>query len=175
MVSTRLTELHEHPVQAVIRLVAAFDDVSSDATPDEVTAACARHGFTTGSLEAAEVDALASLAVAVREVFAAEGLLRRQRLDDLLVRASPRLRARGEGEAAICFEAPGGDRSAAWWAELAGWTALAVWQFGDRLGACATSDCDEVFVDVTRNRSQRHCSPTCLARTHARRRRGGAV
>lgn len=34
----------------------------------------------------------------------------------------------------------------------------------DRFGACGSSDCDDVFVDTSRNRSRRHCSTTCSTR-----------
>ena len=34
----------------------------------------------------------------------------------------------------------------------------------DRFGACNAVDCDDVFVDTSRNRSRRHCSTTCSTR-----------
>lgn len=34
----------------------------------------------------------------------------------------------------------------------------------ERLGTCASSACDDVFVDTSRNRSRRHCSDTCTTR-----------
>lgn len=35
----------------------------------------------------------------------------------------------------------------------------------ERLGLCAASDCADVFVDTSRNRSRRYCSDTCASRT----------
>lgn len=47
-----------------------------------------------------------------------------------------------------------------------------------RLATCAAPDCDDVFVDTTRNRSRRYCDPsTCGNRAHVaayRQRRAGA-
>jgi predicted RNA-binding Zn ribbon-like protein len=34
----------------------------------------------------------------------------------------------------------------------------------DRFGACNSGDCDDVYVDTSRNRSRRHCSTTCSTR-----------
>ncbi len=34
----------------------------------------------------------------------------------------------------------------------------------ERFGACNASDCDDVYVDTSRNRSRLHCSTTCSTR-----------
>ncbi|WP_238219608.1 CGNR zinc finger domain-containing protein [Tsukamurella pulmonis] len=39
----------------------------------------------------------------------------------------------------------------------------------NRLGRCASSDCDLVFADVSRNGRQRYCSPRCGSREAVRR------
>jgi predicted RNA-binding Zn ribbon-like protein len=41
----------------------------------------------------------------------------------------------------------------------------------NRLGRCASSDCDAVFADVSRNGRQRYCSPRCGSREAVRRHR----
>jgi predicted RNA-binding Zn ribbon-like protein len=43
----------------------------------------------------------------------------------------------------------------------------------DRFGSCASTSCDDVFVDTSRNRSRRNCSDTCTTRENvaAHRRR----
>ncbi|HEX9855354.1 MAG TPA: CGNR zinc finger domain-containing protein [Acidimicrobiia bacterium] len=43
----------------------------------------------------------------------------------------------------------------------------------ERLGVCDAGRCDDVYVDVSRNRSRRHCSDTCTTRENvaAHRRR----
>jgi predicted RNA-binding Zn ribbon-like protein len=47
----------------------------------------------------------------------------------------------------------------------------------DRFGTCASSTCDDVYVDTSRNRSRRHCSDTCSTRenvaAYRRRQRAG--
>jgi predicted RNA-binding Zn ribbon-like protein len=35
-----------------------------------------------------------------------------------------------------------------------------------RFGVCGADGCQDVFVDVSRNRSRRHCSTTCSTREH---------
>lgn len=35
----------------------------------------------------------------------------------------------------------------------------------DRFGTCASSDCDDAYVDTSRNRSRLHCSTTCSTRS----------
>jgi predicted RNA-binding Zn ribbon-like protein len=34
----------------------------------------------------------------------------------------------------------------------------------ERFGTCASTTCDDVYVDTSRNRSRRHCSDTCSTR-----------
>ena len=34
----------------------------------------------------------------------------------------------------------------------------------DRLGSCESDTCADVYIDASRNRSRRHCSPTCRTR-----------
>ena len=34
----------------------------------------------------------------------------------------------------------------------------------DRLGTCGADDCDDVLVDLTKNRSRRYCSTSCANR-----------
>lgn len=41
----------------------------------------------------------------------------------------------------------------------------------NRLGRCASSDCERVFADVSRNGRQRYCSPRCGSREAVRRHR----
>lgn len=41
----------------------------------------------------------------------------------------------------------------------------------NRLGRCASSDCQRVFADVSRNGRQRYCSPRCGSREAVRRHR----
>lgn len=36
----------------------------------------------------------------------------------------------------------------------------------ERLGICAADDCDDVFIDTSKNRSRRFCGDTCSTRTN---------
>ncbi len=48
----------------------------------------------------------------------------------------------------------------------------------ERFGVCASSRCDDVFLDTSRNRSRRHCSDTCSSRENVaayRRRKAAGV
>jgi len=38
---------------------------------------------------------------------------------------------------------------------------------GERLGTCAATDCDRVFIDLSKNASRRFCSTTCQNRMKA--------
>ncbi|WP_040765985.1 CGNR zinc finger domain-containing protein [Tsukamurella sp. 1534] len=42
-----------------------------------------------------------------------------------------------------------------------------------RLARCSSSDCSRVFADVSRNGTQRYCSPRCGSREAVRRHRAG--
>ena len=42
---------------------------------------------------------------------------------------------------------------------------VVVRQGRNRIGICAATDCADVFVDTSRNRSRRYCSETCASRT----------
>lgn len=172
--STRLAELRRHPVGPAIALVAAFDDVPAGAGHHAIAEALGRHGVPVAPRSGSEARRLEELARAIHAVFAARGDERAAALDRLLDDHDVRLRAGGTGADLLRFDGARRDRIGRWSAELAGWTALAAWQFADRLGACAATDCSEVYVDTTRNGSQRFCSSTCVARRHAQvKRRGG--
>ncbi|MFG1926536.1 CGNR zinc finger domain-containing protein [Cryptosporangium sp. NPDC048952] len=49
----------------------------------------------------------------------------------------------------------------------------------NRIGICAATDCADVFVDTSRNRSRRYCSETCASRTtvsaYRKRQKAGAA
>lgn len=50
----------------------------------------------------------------------------------------------------------------------------------ERFGTCSSGDCDDVFIDTSKNRSRRHCSETCTTREgvaafRARQKAGGGA
>jgi predicted RNA-binding Zn ribbon-like protein len=89
-------------------------------------------------------------------------------INDLLdqTRAAPRLVRHGNDPWHLHFTAPGVSAVTGWLAELA--TAAAMLIGSDdaaRLHLCNAERCDNVFHDMTRNRTQRFCSTACQNRT----------
>lgn len=117
-----------------------------------------------------DVAAFADLAVRMRAVFEAEVALDRvSMLNDLLTAHEPRpFIAEHDGQAPH-FHYVSDDRTDVRrvGASLAMALAHVVVDDGaERLGSCAAAGCRNVFVDRTRNRSQRFCSKTCATRVH---------
>ncbi|TDO50567.1 CGNR zinc finger protein [Kribbella sp. VKM Ac-2527] len=88
-------------------------------------------------------------------------------INDLLesTRAAPRL-VRREGPWHLHFVSPGVSAATGWLAEFA--TATAMLLGSDeraRLRICDADRCDNLFLDATRSRTQRFCSPACQNRT----------
>ncbi|MDH4116934.1 MAG: CGNR zinc finger domain-containing protein [Acidimicrobiia bacterium] len=78
--------------------------------------------------------------------------------------AIPRVSTHG-GSAHLHFETEG-TSFARWLAVVTtmGVTTVLVDQGRARFGVCAAADCNDVFLDTSRNRSRRHCSGTCSTR-----------
>lgn len=87
--------------------------------------------------------------------------------------ARPHLSLHG-GPPHLHFE-PTGTDLASWMAVVTAMgVATVLADYGlERLGVCQADDCQDAFVDTSRNRSRRHCSTTCSNREHvaAHRRR----
>ena len=81
------------------------------------------------------------------------------------VSATPRVSVHGKRPPHLHFEPEGG--SPARWLGAVGamglTTALIEGGF-ERFGRCASTTCDDVFVDTSRNRSRLHCSDSCTTR-----------
>jgi predicted RNA-binding Zn ribbon-like protein len=81
------------------------------------------------------------------------------------VSAMPRVSVHGDRRPHLHFEPEGG--SPARWLGAVGamglTTALIEGGF-ERFGRCASTTCDDVFVDTSRNRSRLHCSDSCTTR-----------
>ena len=78
--------------------------------------------------------------------------------------AQPRLSVHS-GEAHFHFEPLGSDMASWLGATTAMGLASVIVEHGmERFGTCAAADCDDVYVDASRNRSRRHCSATCSTR-----------
>ncbi len=87
-------------------------------------------------------------------------------LNELLAdtRATPRISLHGDGPH-LHFE-PSRGRVAEWLgAASAMGLGVVLCDHGlERFGTCAAGDCDDAFVDTSRNRSRRHCSTSCTTR-----------
>ncbi|TWD81352.1 CGNR zinc finger protein [Kribbella amoyensis] len=81
-------------------------------------------------------------------------------------RAVPRLLRREDLPWHLHFVSPGVSAATGWLAEFA--TAVAMLLGSDdqqRLRGCEATRCDNLFLDATRNRTQRFCSTACQNRT----------
>lgn len=89
-------------------------------------------------------------------------------LNEVLAAAGARPRVSVHGEAPHLHFEPTGGSVAAWLgATLAMALAVVIVEHGfDRLGVCDAGDCNDVYVDSTRNRSRTKCSTSCTTRTN---------
>lgn len=120
-----------------------------------------------------------ALRTSLREVFAADDARSAaERINTILSDhgAEPRVSLH-TGEPHLHFE-PIGSSMSSWLGAVTamGLAAVIVEDGVDRFGMCGASDCDDVYVDTSRNRSRRHCSNTCSTReavaAHRRRKAG---
>jgi predicted RNA-binding Zn ribbon-like protein len=154
------------PVALAVEL-ANLDTTDPDAVDEFLTAndPVIEGGISGASIRTAE---LASLAAMVRGVVEAESdgevvTL----LNALLAEYSPRPRLTDhDGSLHLHYS----DSSASFIARLGATVGIALAHVltrdgRTRLGVCAADDCQDVFVDTSRNRSRRYCSETCASRT----------
>jgi predicted RNA-binding Zn ribbon-like protein len=80
-------------------------------------------------------------------------------------RAMPRLVREDDAPWHLHFVAPGVSAATGWLAEFATAVARAVGSESSRLRDCGADRCDNLFLDTTRSRTQRFCSPACQNRT----------
>ena len=119
-----------------------------------------------------DLEEVRELRLQLRSVFhAADDEEAADRINRLLVGvgAVPRVSTHGDGPH-LHFE-PDGRHVRDW---LGAATAMAVATLLveegiERLGVCAASDCQDVFVDTSRNRSRKQCSNTCTTRENVAR------
>jgi predicted RNA-binding Zn ribbon-like protein len=126
----------------------------------------------------ADVERVARLRGRLRAVFEAEDDAHAVEILNLILvdnHAVPRVSLHG-GSPHLHFE-PSGDAFSRWLAVVTGMglATVLVDQGLARFGVCAAVDCQDVFLDTSRNRSRRHCSTTCSTReavaAHRRRQR----
>ncbi len=177
------------PVTIAVDLVNTIDVVSGE---DKLTSAADVAGFVRdhglGWLEPdweptdrdlREVRALRSR---LRDVFdAPDDEAAAAVLNDALVAvaATPRVSVHDDQPPHLHFEPDDGSPVRRLVAMTAMGVAVALIEGGfDRLGICASTTCEDVFVDSSRNRSRSHCSDTCTTRENVaafrKRQRGEA-
>lgn len=100
-------------------------------------------------------------------------------LNEILVgvAARPRISVHEGAAPHLHFEPESGDPVKYLGAVVAMGLSVALIEGGwDRFGRCSSSTCDDVYVDISKNRSRRHCSDTCTTResvaAYRARRRG---
>lgn len=115
----------------------------------------------------ADLEAVKTLRATLREVVSAgDENVAADRLNEILSRydAQPRLSLHS-GVAHFHFEPIDSDMVSWLAATTAMGLASVIVEHGiGRFGVCAAADCDDVYVDASRNRSRRHCSSTCSTR-----------
>ncbi|MET7282325.1 CGNR zinc finger domain-containing protein [Kribbella sp. NPDC005582] len=115
------------------------------------------HDYETGARQL--YDALSLLPDLDKAVEVVNDLLRR-------TQAAPQL-TREPGQLwHLHFAAPGASVATGWLAEFATAVAMLLGSHdSERLRRCAAERCDDLFLDSTRNRTQRFCSTACQNRT----------
>ena len=114
-----------------------------------------------------ELESLLRLRSALREVITAEDeVAAAKKVNRLLADhgAVPRVSLHS-GEPHLHFE-PVNSSMHSWLATTTsmGLAAVIVEHGVERFGSCGAADCDDVYVDTSRNKSRRHCSNTCSTR-----------
>lgn len=116
-----------------------------------------------GRPAAADLQPIWDLAVVLREVFDSEDERRASRiLNDVLADsgARPELTDHDRGSWHLHFAAPGSSLARRIGAEAAMALSVVIAEDGfERLRECDADDCYDAFVDQSRNRSRRYCSP----------------
>ena len=127
--------------------------------------------FTAGTsfdLSPGETHKAAATAELVRSVALAESQADvLERLNELLALARPRPYATDhDGELHLHFARPDSPALEQLTTTVAMGLSQVVVQHGwQRLGVCAAENCDDVYVDTSRNASRRYCSNTCASRS----------
>ena len=164
----------DDPVQMATDLINTLDVVTGDdslASAADVDEFIAAHGgewcrpaWAPGERDLHEVRALRAR---LREVFDAEddagaASILNTILADVV--ALPRVSVHGDNPH-LHFEPESGSPARWLGAVSAMGLSVALIEGGfERFGSCASSTCDDVFVDGSRNRSRKHCSDTCTTR-----------
>ena len=139
-------------------------------TPDDLTSFCANHGWT-GRIDAdaAELAAVRELRLRLRGIWEREEQAVVDLVNELLAEGSalPRLVDHDGFGWHVHATSPDAPLSTRMTVEAA-MAVVDVVREGEleRLRVCEAPDCDDVVVDLSRNRSRRFCEGGCAARVH---------
>jgi len=165
----------DEPVVVAAALVNTYDVAADEehlATPDDVAAFIGDHlgdwDEVTVATTERDLHETRALRSRLRQVFeAADPAEAAAILNGILgdVAASPRVSVHGDAAPHLHFE-PEDAHPARWLGAITAMgLSVALIEGGfDRFGMCASTTCDDVFVDTSKNRSRRHCSDTCTTR-----------
>lgn len=165
----------DSPVRLAVDLVNTLEIVAGEdrlTTPEDVHALVDPHAgewlHPDWVVSEKDVHELRALRAQLRKVLgssdpAAAATILNQILDD--AGATPRVSVHGSTPPHMHFDSR--DATPSKWVGAISAMGLAVVLVDhgiDRFGVCASSTCEDVFVDSSRNRSRRHCSDTCNTR-----------
>ena len=164
----------DQPVQMAVDLINTLELVSGEehlAAPVDVTEFIRGHegDWARPDWEASERDLheVRALRSRLRSVFDAEDEVEAADVINSVLSDSaavPRLSVHGD-EPHLHFEATDENAARRLGAVTAMGLSVAMIEGGyERFGKCHSSTCDDVYVDISRNRSRRHCSDTCTTR-----------
>jgi len=154
----------------------------TSATPvcgTDIKTVLARHEVTVGRVSKAEVEGLTALTPALREVFTAlDASTGAAILNRLIGESHPRPQiTEHDGQAPhLHFAAPDASLVDRVMANVVMGLAAVLCDYGvERLGACAASGCQKVFVDTSRNAQRRYCSEAHANRSNVAAHRARAL
>jgi predicted RNA-binding Zn ribbon-like protein len=161
-------------VEEAVQLCNALANRAEPPGPDELRAMLGRLDLGPGDLD---VEGLTHLAARLRRVFTTDQLADRVAiLNDLITLYQPHpsiVDHDGQGYH-LHYHPPGAGHLRTIGASMVMALGTVLCDFGEsRLGVCP--QCADVFVDTTRNGSQRFCSRTCANRVHAASHRARAA
>lgn len=163
------THYTDKPVLLARDLVNLYE---SEVGATELESWLAEYGFTVDGVTEDEVEGARRLAERLHAVFAAETPAEKAELLNPLLAESkvePRLDAHGDRGPHFHYTRPDFPLVTRLLAYTAMGLATAVAMgAAERLGTCDAVDCEDAYIDTSRNAQKRFCSTTCTTRTNVK-------
>lgn len=166
--------LFAHDTETALVAAAALVNTATDGdslrTVDDLDRFVARYEWTgSRTRDAAELDAVRALRPRLREIWLSDTDAAVEGINALLAEhhALPQLVRHDEWDWHLHATRPEAPLAARMAVEAA-MALVDVVRSGEtsRLGVCAADDCDDVVIDLSRNRSRRYCEKGCANRLH---------